>query len=287
MVSSHKYKSLHGEEAEAADKVKDWQSVIWNGTRACVSLPFSLPSPVIRFYSRQILLDANAPIIPKPFAAATSYRQKKSTYKELHFGCAKQEGISSGAYACDPWKSLTSTCHTQTILKKTNKPLWITNSSRHLLISLTTWIIWTVLLPFSTQPYQTMPPSAFFYPAVLKIERGLHSHKIKFCAISKKQWRDLPSTRLLHAPSISWHRQYLPCPAPNTVSPICGVTLLLSNAAYERKAAHTDRPSRKDLRLVLIPTYQVVVFICPKSDAAGELSRAQAFASGRPSEQEG
>lgn len=60
MVSSYKYKSLHGEEAQAADEVQDWQTVIWNRTRSYVSLPSSPPSPVIRFYSRQILLDANA-----------------------------------------------------------------------------------------------------------------------------------------------------------------------------------------------------------------------------------
>lgn len=58
--NSYKYKSLHGEEAQAADEVQDWQTVIWNRTRSYVSLPSSPPSPVIRFYSRQILLDANA-----------------------------------------------------------------------------------------------------------------------------------------------------------------------------------------------------------------------------------
>lgn len=37
-------------------------------------LSFSLPSPVIQFYGRQKLLDANALIIPKPLVAAASYR---------------------------------------------------------------------------------------------------------------------------------------------------------------------------------------------------------------------
>lgn len=37
MVNSYDYKSLHGEEAEAADKVQDWQTVIWNRTRSYVS----------------------------------------------------------------------------------------------------------------------------------------------------------------------------------------------------------------------------------------------------------
>ncbi|RMC13635.1 hypothetical protein DUI87_08712 [Hirundo rustica rustica] len=76
---------------------------------------------------------------------------------------------------------------------------------------------------------------------ILKIKHNLHSHKIKFRAISKKQRRDLPSTWLLCALFFPWHRQYLSCVAPNTVNPICGITLLLSSAAYERKAVPTEQ----------------------------------------------
>lgn len=43
--------------------------------------------------------------------------------------------------------------------------------------------------------------------------------------------------------------------APNTVSLTWDMALLLSNAAYERKAVHREQPARKHLRPVLIPTY--------------------------------
>lgn len=65
-------------------------------------LSFSLPSPVIRFYSRQTLWDANALIIPKPFASTTSYRQKQNIYKELHLAMLNTGALSSGAYVYDP-----------------------------------------------------------------------------------------------------------------------------------------------------------------------------------------
>lgn len=84
------------------------------------NLAFSLPSPVIQFYGRQILLDANALIIPKPFVAPPSYRQslKAEHLEGAALGCVKQEGISSGVYAWDPWKSLTSTCDTPNQIKE-------------------------------------------------------------------------------------------------------------------------------------------------------------------------
>lgn len=69
------------------------------------------------------------------------------------------------------------------------------------------------------------------------------------------QYRDLPGTWLLCAVSFCWHRQHLPCVAPNTVSLTWDMALLLSNAAYERKAVHREQPARKHLRPVLIPTY--------------------------------
>lgn len=111
-------------------------------------------------------------------------RQKQSTQKELHLAVLNRRAFLQEHMPGILEKPNVNLSYPQTRLKKTNKPLRITNSSRHLLISLTTWIICTVLLPFSTQPYRTKPLGVFFHPAILKIKHNSNSHKIKFCAIS-------------------------------------------------------------------------------------------------------
>jgi len=73
----------------------------------------------------------------------------------------------------------------------------------------------------------------------------------------------MPNTSLLLAPLLSWRNwyEYLPSIAYYGVSPTCGLSVLLSNAACERRAIDTDKPSAKDLKFLIIPTYQKAVFI--------------------------
>jgi len=52
------------------DKIQDQETVMWNPKFPCLS--FLLPPPVICSYSRQILWDANALIIPKPSTSPAS-----------------------------------------------------------------------------------------------------------------------------------------------------------------------------------------------------------------------